>query len=106
RASSPGSIGSGNRLYRPRRGTKRTRDLTRKPRPLLWEAIYVGPPQPSTGFLQYCCGRVAVSSEAAQPPRLILDGAFDGVFKGRKWMFFRYFPECGSRALNIGAHRL
>src|SRR4051794_27568850 len=50
RASSPGSIGSGHRLYRPRRGTKRTRDLQGRPRPLLWGAIYVWLPKPSTGF--------------------------------------------------------
>jgi len=50
RASSPRFDCSGHRLYRPRRGTKRTRDLHGRPRPLLWSAIYGWLPKPSTGF--------------------------------------------------------
>jgi len=34
RASSPGSSGSGHRLYRPRRGAKRTPTFRTRPRPL------------------------------------------------------------------------
>jgi hypothetical protein len=55
RASSPGSIGSGHRLYRLRRGAKRTRDLVSRPRPLAEGAYMCGPSSRQPGFLQLCC---------------------------------------------------
>jgi len=56
RASSPGSYGSGHRLYRPRRGTKRTRDLVARPRPLLEGHIWVALPAVNRVF----CNLIAV----------------------------------------------
>ena len=58
RASSPGSFGSGHRLYRPRRGAKRT-PTPMRPRPLAGGAIYVEPSDASTGVLQFYCSSPA-----------------------------------------------
>ena len=55
RASSPGSIGSGHRLHRLRRGTKRTRDLVKRPRPLAGGAYMGGLPTRQPAFLHLCC---------------------------------------------------
>jgi hypothetical protein len=72
RASSPGSIGSGHRLYRPRRGANE-RETSKRPRPLAEGAYMGGPPMRQPAFLQVCCslpvnaGRDAVSGA----PRLI-----------------------------------
>ena len=54
RASSPGSIGSGHRLYRPRRGAKR-RPAQRGPHRRCWGAVYGQAPFPSTALLQILC---------------------------------------------------
>jgi hypothetical protein len=55
RASSPGSIRSGHRLHRLRRGAKRTRDLRGRPRPLAGGAYMWGLPTRQPGFLHLCC---------------------------------------------------
>jgi hypothetical protein len=62
RASSPGSIGSGHRLYRLRRGTKRTRDPLPSRVRLLGGHICVGPSAVNRVF----CNFIAVS----RPPRI------------------------------------
>jgi len=53
RASSPGSIGSGHRLYRPRRGAKRTRDPVQRPRPLAGGAYMCGSPTRQPAFCNF-----------------------------------------------------
>jgi len=83
RASSPGSIGSGHRLYRPRRGTKRwpTQDWAA---PVAGGAYMCGPQRRQRLFVRMAqkTGLELKKAPAEGPPRSNQYGAGRGPFKG------------------------
>jgi len=88
RASSPGSYGSGHRLYRPRRGTKRTRDLVARPRPLLEGHIWVAPSAVNRVFCNLIAVRRTMRPKPLSSARLsqTMNGALLKVIKASKYL--------------------
>jgi len=85
RVSTPGSIGSGHRLYRPRRGAKR-RPAQGGPHRRCWGAVYGQVPGPSTAFIANSLQRAVGKAQNIfrDAPRWSLDMASASGFKGRK----------------------
>src|SRR6185295_19759237 len=103
RASSPGSIGSGHRLYRLRRGTKRTRDPL-PGRVRCWRGhIWVAPAPVNRLFCNIVAVRRPTGSKhrfGCSSPRL-LDRVGEASFKAGKSLELQGY----SGALDIAAHR-
>ena len=92
RASSPGSIGSGHRLYRLRRGTKRTRDLSMRPRPLLEGHICVASSAVNRVFCKFVAvRRLLGSGRRLTFPRLLSRQAWKALLQGSKASDFKRF---------------